>query len=89
MSVRIYSCDLFGTKIMPMTSVQLLELLGSRIDLLEYLGSRFVGIIALEESVISDNQPGRVPAAFPDVRRNQRAQVDKERQRGDIVELRT
>jgi Mrp family chromosome partitioning ATPase len=53
---------------------------------LEHIGPRFLGVVALDPSIIKADQITPVPAARPDTRRTQTAQPEKERQRREIAE---
>jgi Mrp family chromosome partitioning ATPase len=53
---------------------------------LDHIGSRFLGVVALDPSIVNDEPVSPVPAAVSIGRRNQTAQVDKGRQRREIAE---
>jgi Mrp family chromosome partitioning ATPase len=53
---------------------------------LEHVGSRFLGVVALDPSIIKADQITPVPAAKPDTRRTPTAQTEKEPRNREIAE---
>jgi Mrp family chromosome partitioning ATPase len=56
---------------------------------LDHIGSHFLGVVALNPSIINDEPVNPVPVTVPIGRRNQTAQVDMKRERREIAESST